>query len=142
MPFNGQSPFLPTKSYQCPYEIPMCQCPSTGNPHFYANSEILQLGHVFECQCPSTGNPHFYDLRYRRREKFRGICVNALQRAIPISTLGELIRKLNAEYCVNALQRAIPISTRVDVLPRESWSMRVNALQRAIPISTNLKLAD
>ena len=39
-------------------------------------------------------------------------CVNALHRAIPISTLRS-INPLPLKYCVNALHRAIPISTEV-----------------------------
>ena len=138
MPFNGQSPFLLAQAFggrssvfscvnalqraipistlrkekqhgrcknvcQCPstgnphFYVPdarrhkenspgLCQCPSTGNPHFYACKSVRISYPTAVCQCPSTGNPHFYP--------FRGcdgcLCfsrVNALQRAIPISTV-------------------------------------------------------
>ena len=40
------------------------------------------------------------------------LCVNALSRAIPISTYAKLVQMSNDSSCVNALSRAIPISTK------------------------------
>ena len=90
-------------------------------------------------------------------------CVNALHRAIPISTYFWSSFRRSSNPCVNALHRAIPISTGdgnnvgVDVngvsmpyiglspfLQHLMWSRKslqqqcVNALHRAIPISTSL----
>ena len=65
------------------------------------------------CQCPSTGNPHFY-LDKLKFSFYRKGSVNALQRAIPISTKATVTvaEEVNCPS-VNALQRAIPISTIV-----------------------------
>ena len=62
------------------------------------------------CQCPQSGNPHFYVLG---DDVVMGVdkpCVNALSRAILISTLTRQTY-LRSRHCVNALSRAILIST-------------------------------
>ena len=62
-----------------------------------------------KCQCPQSGNPHFYttgDIGYL----LKNICVNALNRAILIST-DQATTSGEGVTCVNALSRAILIST-------------------------------
>ena len=85
MPFNGQSPFL-------------------------RRNQLCHRQWIFMCQCPSTGNPHFYTPVIGGRVPLR-VGVNALQRAIPISTSPFPGAMKTSWQCVNALQRAIPIST-------------------------------
>ena len=61
------------------------------------------------CQCPLTGYSHFYSIQYLDlQEMFE--CVNALQRATPISTIIVLVVTIGY-FNVNALQRATTIST-------------------------------
>ena len=64
------------------------------------------------------------------------MCVNALNRAILISTSWKVLKSVNAKICVNALNRALLIST--GVMKEEDFLiiMCVNALNRAILIST------
>ena len=62
-------------------------------------------------------------------------CVNALCRAIPISTTSHRFEKGMKNSSVNALCRAIPISTTFEVALSAAFK-GVNALCRAIPIST------
>ena len=86
VPSVGRSSFLPTTpEIEAEVNKVLCQCPQSGNPHFYAYviSEILM---VKGCQYPQSGNPHFYDA-----DVLSAICqtggVNALNRANLISTL-------------------------------------------------------
>ena len=61
-----------------------CQCPSTGNSHFYTIT-LIRNGLEGGCQCPPTGNSHFYAEKQVAEEKAaKG--VNAFQRATVIST--------------------------------------------------------
>ena len=63
----------------------MCQCPNSGQPHFYPNSFPAQRQTIARCQCPNSGQPHFYIEHHSpMREPMK--CVNALTRANPIST--------------------------------------------------------
>ena len=62
-------------------------------------------------------------------------CVNALNRAYPISTLCQYERSSRWMVCVNALNRAYPIST-LKALKKIVVTCCVNALGRAYPIST------
>ena len=86
-----------------------CQCPVSGYPHFYVPYSNKQIAEGDLCQCPISGYPHFYDGTPVKMD-IKSSGVNALSRAIPISTLMSL-RWRKAVYCVNALSRAIPIST-------------------------------
>ena len=61
-------------------------------------------------QCPISGYPHFY-LNQKLTEEISKQCVNALSRAIPISTETIISYISKDSLCVNALSRAIPIST-------------------------------
>ena len=76
-----------------------CQCPSTGNPHFYAWMKPKMKTMSRSCQCPSTGNPHFYVSSVN--EEGVALCdrVNALQRAIPISTRSRMKSCLKRQRC-------------------------------------------
>ena len=38
----------------------MCQCPQSGNPHFYVGFLPEIFLPAYMCQCPQSGNPHFY----------------------------------------------------------------------------------
>ena len=60
MPYNGQSSFLhgtANGSVPLPY---VCQCPITGNHHFYNSYLRHCIASREGCQCPITGNHHFY----------------------------------------------------------------------------------
>ena len=63
----------------------MCQCPMTGNHHFYALYGDTPITERDMCQCPMTGNHHFYATGQGSPIKEKQ-CVNALWRAIIIST--------------------------------------------------------
>ena len=63
------------------------------------------------CQCPVSGYPHFY-MAACQVVYCSYICVNALSRAIPISTASTKTIFIHRSYGVNALSRAIPISTK------------------------------
>ena len=74
--------------------------------------------------------------------KIRGIwCVNALWRAIIISTKPGCIKDSRGRTCVNALWRAIIISTSWPVPASDHTLVGVNALWRAIIISTHIIFA-
>ena len=62
------------------------------------------------CQCPISGHPHFYTSAWSRMTQPLPACVNALTRAILISTGMNEIQE-NLTEGVNALTRAILIST-------------------------------
>ena len=66
------------------------------------------------CQCPRTGNAHFYR-RWIRESTMSLESVNALKRAtlISTSTMSELYSNV---WCVNALKRATLISTALSLL--------------------------
>ena len=65
----------------------------------------------FLYQIPVSGYPHFYKYSsYGHRCIWP--CVNALSRAIPISTICQEFPVAKGIRSVNALSRAIPISTR------------------------------
>ena len=66
-----------------------CQCPMTGNHHFYKDTEKMSQMQKILCQCPMTGNHHFY-CECRSAVLLVSRCVNALWRAIIISTLNTL----------------------------------------------------
>ena len=109
MPFNGLHPFLQVavwiwktcKKYQCPLtgfihfyhplrsefaEFCMCQCPLTGLSHFY----ISKFWWRMYCYCvsmPFNGLTQFLPSYQWPSSFFSTFGVNALQWAIPISTL-------------------------------------------------------
>ena len=84
MPSNGQHSFLPLVAIETDGNLSRCQCPRTGNTHFYPrNHDDNGCGYV--CQCPRTGNTHFYGVFLDRMvDELK--CVNALERATLIST--------------------------------------------------------
>ena len=105
--------------------IRWCQCPQSGDPHFYRAWRTHIRPDQRSCQCPQSGDPHFYKILVP--EEAGWFCVNALSRAILIST--SFIRRESDCYrfCVNALSRAILISTkyrrRVNMRKNKSVSM-------------------
>ena len=50
----------------------LCQCPRTGNTHFYVLQNGWAVMDIPECQCPRTGNTHFYD-KFPYIPRFRGM---------------------------------------------------------------------
>ena len=62
-----------------------CQCPISGYPHFYQIMIKRNDGSSIVCQCPVSGYPPFLLLKSCQKNLI-GSCVNALSRAIPIST--------------------------------------------------------
>ena len=93
MPFSGQSPFLRRKSRGSENRRSWVSMPFSGqSPFLQADKEVAEKR--------ETG-------------------VNALQRAIPISTSSPPRRTAIRKSCVNALQRAIPISTYHSKDPKE-----------------------
>ena len=63
----------------------VCQCPKSGEPHFYEMPEATVSKPEMMCQCPKSGEPHFYFLLPFIKAICIG-CVNALGRANLIST--------------------------------------------------------
>ena len=61
--------------------------PSVGQSSFL-HEEISEKAHQqILCQCPQSGNPHFYGSLRSQQPSASLVCVNALNRAILISTL-------------------------------------------------------
>ena len=87
------------------------------------------------CQCPQSGDTHFYEELHNASEQVI-MGVNALNRAILISTSHLFNVQPKNKSCVNALSRAILISTMQSRRTRVFASFCVNALNRAILIST------
>ncbi len=113
--------------YSVPVWNAMCQCPITGNHHFYefdwfnclgsmkASVNALERAIIIStrrhrgkevqsngCQCPITGNHHFYMKGINEVIVYlKG--VNALERAIIISTRTRLFFVRKGVVCVNAL---------------------------------------
>ena len=112
MPFSGQSPFLRITQKIQRNVGRLCQCPSAGNPHFYfAGGYALAGGFNKDVSMPFSGQSPFLPGGKEGADE-QCICVNALQRAIPISTAQKGETTWQMQECVNALQRAIPISTK------------------------------
>ena len=84
-------------------------CPLPGSLHFYQKPK--QNWKNWEvCLCPLTGSLHFYE----RKSKEWDWCywsVNALSRALSISTMPDWILWAMYQNSVNALSRALSIST-------------------------------
>ena len=59
MPSNGQHSFLHLSWRDITEVILMCQCPQTGNTHFYGKDKNDYVADS-TCQCPQTGHTHFY----------------------------------------------------------------------------------
>ena len=93
-----------------------CQCPQSGDTHFYGFPLRETLRPMWVCQCPQSGDTHFY-LGGKCNENRWSKCVNALNRAILISTNWKFMYG-NCRDGVNALNRAILISTAVMFLIR------------------------
>ena len=133
MPFNGQSPFLQKETNPQKLMKSVCQCPSTGNLHFYDCFQLSWMQHVMcvnalqraisistvlvycwnpvcsMCQCPSTGNLHFYKGNMETQHEIFGV-------SMPFNGQSPFLQgkhhvKIQTIICVNALQRAISIST-------------------------------
>ena len=66
MPSNGQPSFLRDVWAVERAFLYLCQCPLTGNHHFYFPCTCQCQVHGIWCQCPLTGNHHFYDSRQQR----------------------------------------------------------------------------
>ena len=90
--------------------------------------------HYDRCQCPRSDFLHFY-CHHLETKRLGLLCVNALSRAYPISTLLRFCDE-GEEGGVNALYRAYSISTnRGNLWKSGAWNC-VNALYRAYSIST------
>ena len=59
MPSNGLHSFLHLSWRDITEVILMCQCPPTGNTHFYGKDKNDYVADS-TCQCPPTGHTHFY----------------------------------------------------------------------------------
>ena len=70
---------------------------------------LTMVAFVLLCQCPRTGNTHFYQIATKKILK-DDKCVNALERATLISTRQKTQRR-GHNIRVNALERATLIST-------------------------------
>ena len=64
----------------------VCQCPVSGESHFYRIKEEPLEDWAKKCQCPVSGESHFYRLEQNKQQYRLLYCVNALSRANPIST--------------------------------------------------------
>ena len=114
MPCVGQPPFLHGAVHTHTQEESVSM-PCVGRPPFLLNEIIVYRLGGGVCQCPVSGDLHFY-LSQSSFVKPMMCCVNALCRAISIST-GHLnaIMVLGKEG-VNALCRATSISTYQKIL--------------------------
>ncbi len=64
----------------------VCQCPWSGLSHFYQQRKREPSSCLRLCQCPWSGLSHFYfNIAYNYYSTW--MCVNALGRAYPISTV-------------------------------------------------------
>ena len=138
MPSVGQSSFLRTLDHVRKQEVRVCVNALSRAILISTASQISPtMKHRRVCQCPQSGNPHFYQDHGKKDKKLRN-CVNALSRAILISTGGRFLVGIkntilcqcpqsgNPHFyvlgddvvmgvdkpCVNALSRAILISTQ------------------------------
>ena len=109
MPSIGLSPFLQEVLMKAMTTLNLCQCPQSGFPHFYTSLR-LALSSSRCVSMPSIGLSPF--LRSTMSNYWSThLCVNALNRAFPISTDYGRYNGLGQWHCVNALNRAFPIST-------------------------------
>ena len=88
----------------------MCQCPKSGEVHFYINIDRWTHNTKRKCQCPKSGEVHFYPKGNITVEESNA-CVNALSRAKFISTFAFWPYLNWGQKSVNALSRAKFIST-------------------------------
>ncbi len=79
----------------------VCQCPLTGNTHFYYRIDTAHNDFQNLCQCPLTGNTHFYN---------EGIFENRSDVCVSMPSNGQhsflhfLKEEMQMkEFCVNAL---------------------------------------
>ena len=106
MPYIGLSPFLQFKKLVNEGDNFMCQCPTSGYPHFYrACPHCCNEGIM--CQCPTSGYPHFYQNKAELDKNYVSMPYIGLS---PFLLYFVAIEPKKKE-CVNALHRAIPIST-------------------------------
>ena len=85
MPLVGRASFLQHKRIAIAPIADLCQCPQSGEPHFYVKRSCSVNFAASGCQCPQSGNPHFYKITDEDGNVVVK-CVNALSRAILIST--------------------------------------------------------
>ena len=60
MPSVGRDSFLQGNIVCIVQPISLCQCPQSGEPHFYVKRSCSVNFAASGCQCPQSGNPHFY----------------------------------------------------------------------------------
>ena len=160
MPSHGQHSFLLPPEEERYFILSKCQCPHTGNTHFYAHqcvsnslkesgcvnaltrATLISTGYlilecVFSClcQCPQTGNTHFYlDAEWVAMlgEFYEWQCPQTGNTHFYRYSMPHTDHK---QGCVNALTRATLISTG-DIDAWETREESVNALKRATLIST------
>ena len=108
MPYVGLSPFLRKTSGPDPHITAVCQCPMSGYPHFYGYERVAPAEKRM-CQCPMSGYPHFYGSLSR----WRDCRINVSMPYVGLSPFLLWVREKSGRLkkCVNALCRAIPIST-------------------------------
>ena len=116
----------------------MCQCPSTGNLHFYWSWHYT-LGTLEEwCQCPSTGNLHFYKKKERGKKMKRTV-------SMPFNGQSPFLQDFRNGHSIPVESVSMPFNGQSPFLPMKLLKLQrlkqkcVNALQRAISISTSLE---
>ena len=157
MPCLGRIPFLLWSESSPSEKQEMCQCPVSGESHFYAffGSDVIaeEL-----CQCPVSGESHFYLPSCLTQIVVLRVSMPCLGRipfllglsftswrpycCVSMPCLGRIpflpaqsTELQSSRTCVNALSRANPISTTYFFVTHKSVT-GVNALSRANPIST------
>ena len=109
MPSNGPHSFLQVWE-QCSQGVG-CQCPQTGNTHFYRDRRIALDKLHKACQCPQTGNTHFYIPTVSIPSTRPRVC-QCPQTGHTLFYVDEANAIMAAaKACVNALKRATLIST-------------------------------
>ena len=133
MPCLGLSPFLPSLRHPIRRMGFWVSMPYLGLSPFLPSSTQKKCSRCVMCQCPISGYPHFYKGTYYGYKAGKE-CVNALSRAIPISTFSTTY---DAEQYLRECQCPISGYPHFYFIPMMTiHSACVNALSRAIPIST------
>ena len=109
-PVSGESHFYSEEQLREYQKRTLCQCPVSGESHFYPVVLSGQTPSDIVCQCPVSGESHFYG-RNGAFESKSIMCVNALSRANPISTQKMHISK------GTAVKVSMPCLGRIPFLP-------------------------
>ena len=109
MPWVGRTSFLLSFTIHQSYMYRLCQCPGSGEPHFYrCRPKKVRLTRIL-CQCPGSGEPHFY-IRKTPKDIGQKCLCQCPGSGEPHFYKWQIILNLPSKCCVNALGRANLIS--------------------------------